>query len=99
FALGVGLPQGLGWLGAPPLLALGFYALLCLVCTLVVTAALRALFAWCAALAAVVLAFVTAFVGPPACLGARDDAPIAAARNRRARFHRERGPPLLPTFA
>jgi hypothetical protein len=98
-ALGAALPQGLGWLGAPPLLALAFYAVLCVVCTLVVTAALRALFAWCGALAAIVLAFVTALVAPEACLGARGDAPLVATRSGRARLHGERGPPLLPTFA
>jgi len=98
-ALGAALPHGLQWLGAPALLALAFHAVLCVVCTLVVTAALRALFAWCASLAAVVLAFVTTLVAPAACLGARDDAPLATARNDRARLHGERGPPFLPTFA
>jgi hypothetical protein len=100
-ALGAPLPDGLVWLGAPVVIALALHALFAIGCAFVVSAALRALLTWCAALVAVVLALVVTALGAAAaaCLGARVDPPLAGGRNHRARERGERAPPLLLTPA
>jgi hypothetical protein len=100
-ALGAPPPHGLLWLGAPVLISLTFHLAIGLVCALALTAALRALLGWCAALVAGVLDVVLAtLAGPPRpCLAARAEAPLLVARGHRARQRGERAPPLLTTLA
>jgi hypothetical protein len=91
-ALGAPPPHGLLWLGAPVLISLTFHLAIGLVCALALTAALRALLGWCAALVAGVLDVVLAtLAGPPRpCLAARAEARAPARRTRAPAPHHAR---------